>query len=903
MWRLRRLVLRLFHVVRSGAAEADLAREVASHLALLEEEFARRGLTPDEARLAAKRALGGVEQMKERHRDERSLRWLDDAWRDLQYAVRMLRRAPGFTAVAILTLALGIGANTAIFSVVHALLLKPLPYKDSDQLVRLVVTMSAAQSPTAQPQRSGRISVAELSEIRSHSRTLSHAAFTAGPVFMTMTGRGESTRLQGMRIAPGVFDTLGERAFVGRAFGSAEEAPGAAPVIIFSYAAWQRYFGGDPAIVGQNVALANSLSPNSQLDIEGYSVVGVMPKGFEFPDAQVQFWMPASWTPSSGGALLGRLEDGVSIHAAAAELGGILRGMRKDQQQAAVELVRVLDTVIEPVKPALVVLTIAVAFVLLIACVNVANLLLARASARQREIGIRVALGAGRGRMIRQLLTESLLLALLSGVAGSAVALAGTRLMRTLATTFARIDLGVQLPFPRVEEIGIDATVLMFAVATSVITGLLCGLAPALGLSRPDRAELLKDRTHAQAGARIGGRTPVRGLLIVTETALAMMLLVGGGLLIHSFVKLATVESGYNPENVLTFQVSLADLAPGSQLKTFADDVVGRLRLLPGVESAAYARQLPLIAIRESAWFRHTPQLPDPPPRQTSAAPDARLVSQEYFEVLGIRVVAGRGFGATDTAGQPRVLVVNETLARREFPGENPLGQYVYAGRDSSPWQIVGVVADVRQFGLDQDPQPQFFADFRQWPVTDPVFFTILGPYFAVRGADVLTLVPRARDIVHGLSADAGLYNVATMDQLVSNSLSRPRMYASLLGIFAGVAVVLAGVGIYGVIAYAVTQRTREIGIRMALGAQRFEVVKLVLGQSLAWTVIGIVLGLGGAAVVTRYLEGLLYGLTPLDAPTFVAASVTFLLIALVASYVPARRATRVDPVVALRSE
>ena len=821
----------------------------------------------------------------------------------MHYAVRTLRRAPGFAAVAILTLALGIGANTAIFSVVHALLLKPLPYENSGQLVRLVVTTPVAQAPAGPAQRSGRVSVPELVEIRSHSRMLSHAAFTGGPAFMTLLGHGEAARLQGMRVSPGVFDTLGARALVGRVFGSSEETPGEAPVIIFSYTAWQRYFAGDPAIVGRDVAFADSLSPNSQLEIRGYSVVGVMPKGFEFEDAQTQFWIPADWTPSSGGALLGRLEDGVSIQAAAAELGGILRGTRTTPP-ATVELVRVLNTVVEPVKPALLVLTVAVAFVLLIACVNVANLLLARASARQREIGVRLALGAGRGRMIRQLLTESVVLAFLSGVAGSAIAFGGTDLLRTLATTVARIDLGPQLPFPRVQEIGIDGSVLAFAVAISAITGLLCGLAPALGLSKRDGTEILKDGAHAQSGTRVAGRASVRGLLIVSEIALAMMLLVGGSLLIHSFMKLVSVESGFDPRNVLTFQVSLPDLAPGTYLKTFADDVVERARLLPGVKAAAYARQVPLIRIKEAAWFRHTPDLPKPAPRQAPNAPDARLVSQEYFDVLGIRVIAGRGFGADDRAGEPRVLVINQTLARQEFPGQDPLGRYVYAGRDSSPWQIVGVVADVRQFGLDQEPQPQFFADFRQWSASDPVFFTILGPYYAIRGGpDVEALTPLVRDIVHGLSASAGLYNVATMDELVSNSLSRPRMYATLLGIFAGVAVVLSAVGIYGVIAYAVAQRTREIGIRMALGAERTDVVRLVLRQSLTWTLMGIVLGLGGAAAVTRYLEGLLYGLTPLDISTFAAASLTFLLIALVASYVPARRATRVDPVIALRSE
>jgi predicted permease len=410
--------------------------------------------------------------------------------------------------------------------------------------------------------------------------------------------------------------------------------------------------------------------------------------------------------------------------------------------------------------------------------------------------------------------------------------------------------------------------------------------------------------TESASGFGFGRGQRTRGVLIIVETALAMVLLVGGGLLINSFVRLTSVELGYRPSHVLTFQVALGDLPPGSQLRQYADDLVERMRAIPGVQSAAYARQMPLVVIKEAAWFRQTPTLPSPSPQQPPDAPDARLVSQAYFDVLGARIIAGRGFEDRDRAGAPRAMVINEALARREFPGQNPIGRFVYAGRDSSPWQIVGVVADIRQFGLDQDPQPQFFADFRQWPDSDPVFFTFLGPYYAVRtGGDPAAVVTRIRDVVRQTRGDAGIYNVATMEQLVSNSIVRPRLYATLLGTFAAVAAALAAVGLYGVTAFAVTQRTREIGIRMALGARRSAIMKLAVGQSLVLVAAGIALGLAASAAVTRYLEGMLFGVTRSDPTTFAAVSGLFVLVALAAAYVPARRASLVEPAIALKTE
>jgi predicted permease len=838
-----------------------------------------------------------LEEEEEEWVSERSIRWLDDLEQDVRYAWRMMLRAPAFAAVAVVTLTLGIGANTAIFSVVRALVFKPLPYVESDELVRLTADVPATESPNGRPVRSGTVGSSELAEIRSRVRGLSHASFSGSVAFKTMANRGEARRLQGSRVSPGLFETLGISARIGRTF-DPSGSDGSA-VIVFSHAAWQRYFGGEPALVGQTVALFDSLSPNSQINLEGYTVIGVMPEGFAFPDAQSEFWIPAP--PNSGGALLARLADGTSLEAATAEIGGVLRSLRPDQPSAIYRLARMRDAIAEPLKPALLVLSAAVALVLVIACVNVANLLIARASARRQEIAVRVALGAGRGRMIRQLMTESLVLALFGGCAGVGVAIVGTRLLRTLASTFSRIDLGVQLPFPRLDEVGVDAAVLGFTAAASVAAGVLAGLAPAIGQFRSDRGHVLRE---SASGFGFGRGQRTRGVLIIVETALAMVLLVGGGLLINSFVRLTSVELGYRPSHVLTFQVALGDLPPGSQLRQYADDLVERMRAIPGVQSAAYARQMPLVVIKEAAWFRQTPTLPSPSPQQPPDAPDARLVSQAYFDVLGARIIAGRGFEDRDRAGAPRAMVINEALARREFPGQNPIGRFVYAGRDSSPWQIVGVVADIRQFGLDQDPQPQFFADFRQWPDSDPVFFTFLGPYYAVRtGGDPAAVVTRIRDVVRQTRGDAGIYNVATMEQLVSNSIVRPRLYATLLGTFAAVAAALAAVGLYGVTAFAVTQRTREIGIRMALGARRSAIMKLAVGQSLVLVAAGIALGLAASAAVTRYLEGMLFGVTRSDPTTFAAVSGLFVLVALAAAYVPARRASLVEPAIALKTE
>jgi len=822
--------------------------------------------------------------------------WLQD----IRYAGRGLSRSPGFACVAVLTLALGIGANTAIFTVVHAVLLRPLPYRDADRLVRLAETVPGTQTTDGRPRRSGGISVAELLELRRTTTALTHVAFSGGPAIMTMSGRGEAARLQGMLVAPGMFETLGVPPYLGRGFGAAEEVPGGDAALVLGYPAWQRHFGGDRGIVGQTVTLANSLTRNPQASSKSYTVAGVMPRGFEFADAQMQFWIPVNWAPSTGGSMLARLADGVSREAAAAEVGAILRGLRRAADTVTYELVPAQDGVVAPVKPALLMLTVASTFVLLIACVNVANLLLARSVARQREIAIRAALGAGRGRLLRLLLTESVLLGLLGGVAGALLALGGVRLLKALAATLGRMDLGVQLVFPRLDEIGMGASVVAYVLGTSLAASVLFGLGPAVRHSRPGQAidALRESAATAYSGFSLLRRGRARALLVCVEIALAMMVLAGGGLLIHSFVKLAAVNLGYDPKNVLTFQVALpASRYPLPALKVFADDLVAGIQRLPAALAAAHG-QMPMVAIRESALFRRTP---DVPKAVAPGGSEIRLISRDYLEVMGIALVAGRGFGDGGRAGGPRVLLVNQALARHEFPGENPIGQQVFAGRDAAPWEIVGVVEDVRQESLDRDPGPQVFAQVSQWP--GPAVFP-LGPYFSIRTrSDPMAIVPDVRELARQLDANAGLFNVATMEQIVSNRISRARMYAVLLGVFAGVAGALAAIGIYGVMAYAVAQRTREIGIRMALGARPSEVMALVLGHATVTTAVGITAGLAGAAAATRSLEGMLFGLTPLDPATFAAAGVAFAAVAMLAAYLPARRATRVDPMTALRSE
>jgi predicted permease len=869
-------------------SDDDFAEEIREHIVqetkrLIDDE----GLTLAEARAKALRSFGNVTTTQERFYEGRRVMWLENLRSDAKYALKSFWRNPGFAVVAIMTLALGIGANAAIFSVVNAVLLKPLPYFEPDRLVRFTEITPASASPNGRERRTGTISVSELLELRVRAKTLSQVSFSGGPALMTFSGRGESMRLQGQRVAPGVFQTLGVRPLLGPGFGLIEEQQGNDTTVVLSFHAWRRYFASRPNIIGETWTLANTLAPKPEPRL--HTIVGVMPEDFEFPDRQIEFWVPAPWRPATTGPMIARLANGASPAMALAEISAIMRDLRKSKSDVRHEIVPASQSnSIDDLKPALFVLTAAAGFVLLIACANVSNLLFARATARQREIAVRIALGARRGRLIRQLLTESIVLSLLGGMLGIALALGGVQVLKSLATTLARMDLGVQLAFPRLDSIAIDTTVLIFVAVASISAGVLLGIVPAFSLSRPRQMAVLRETVRGRSGH----------VLVAAEISLAMILLVGAGLMLHSFTRLSRVDLGYDPKEVLTFQVALpSDQYPMATLSLFADTLIERLRSIPGVQAVAHG-QLPLVALTESAMFRRTAEIPK---GRVENGAERRLVTKDYFKVMGIQIVAGRGFTERDRAGQPRVLLINQVLAEREFPGSNPIGRHVYAGPDSTPWEIVGVVANIRQVAPDQQPSAQVFAEYSQWP-GGMVF--VLGPYFSLRTeSNTASVVSQVREITRQLDSHAGLFNVATMEDLVSNRIARPRMYTVLLGIFASVALLLAVIGIYGVMAYSVTSRTREIGVRMALGAQRSAVVTHVLRQSLVSIVIGLVCGLAGAAAITKYLEGMLFGVTPLDIPTFFAVSTVFLGVALLAAFLPARRAARINPVLALRYE
>jgi len=884
---MRRVLRRFVSLFTHRRDDADLAREMSSHLALLEDDYRRRGMTREEARLAARRALGSAALAQDLHRDARTFAWIDDLGRDLRYATRLLRRDLGFTAVAVLTLALGIGANTAIFSVVNAVLVRPLPYDGSERLVRIAehpVPSGATSAPLAPRVVISRL---ELEALRS-ARTLSHVGIYGGrPFSMTVVGPDGPNRLAGERVSAEVLSMLRVRPVLGRTFEPHEEKPGSDAVVILSYGTWQQDFAGRTDILGQTVSF----------DGRGYSIVGVMPRGFEFPHAQAAFWVPfapAGRPDQDAGISIARLADDVTPDAATAEVGAILpqvRAARATAQTGAkprYELIQLREELVAPIRGALFVLAAAVGLVLLIACTNVASLLLARSSVRETEIAVRVAIGAGRGRLIRQALTESVTLALAGGIIGSALAVGLVQLLQRLGAVLPRRDLytGTGLSLPRLEEVGVDAQALVFAIGVSVLTGVLFGVIPALRQSGADTAPTLRAGT---------GTARVQSVLVVAELAMALMLLVGAGLLIHSFVRLANVQAGYDADGIIWYQAFVPRERSAVQVTSFAEGLAAQLRTTPGVHAVGYAPQILTGNLLRETSLRATPAPPERPP---SVRIDARVVSRDFLSVMGVRVVEGRGFHDGDGAGQPRVMLINRALARSGGFTGNPIGQRFYTLGDQ-PWEIVGIVEDVHQFGLDRAPGPQIFIDFRQSPGA-----ALNGLFFAVK-TDSRAAVPAAdvRRVARQFDPLAAVSPVATMEQLLSNTMSRRRLYAVLLGVFAAVAVALAVIGLYGTMSYSVAQRTREIGVRIALGAPRQAVVVLILRQSLLIAAAGVVLGLTGAVGLTRYLSGMLFGLTPLDPPTFVAVVALFAVIAALASFIPARRATRIDPLVALRSE
>ena len=801
-------------------------------------------------------------------------------WQDLRYGVRMLLKNRSFTAVALLALALGIGANTAIFSVVNAVLLRPLPFRDPNRLIMIWENYQQRGGPEREW-----ASPADFRDFRDQSQSFENvvALLGWGP---TLTGQDEPEDLQGAAVSHDTFTMLGVDPLLGRGFAEDEDRVGAERVVVLSHRLWQRRFNADPEIVGRSLTLHG----------ESFTVIGVMPRGFLFPilpDTEVWRTSGPLIAPNSGCdrgcvilRLMARLKSGVTIESARAEMGALTQQIAERYPETnkgvGATLVPLHEQLVGDVRPAMLVLLGAVGLVMLIACANVANLLLARAAAREKEVAIRAALGASRARLIRQHLTESLALAVIGAALG-------------LLLAFWMVDLLVSFApkgTPRLDEISIDPSVLGFTCLTALLTGVAFGLAPALVTSRANFSSALKEGGRDSSGTTRGAR--VRSALVVSEVALALMLLVGAGLLIRSFVNLQRVDPGFNPKDVLRVDVGLprSRYADRNQSAAFYKQLLDRVGALPGVQSAGAVSSLPLSGGGTDSNFGIEGRPPAEPGKPQVGWYSS--VTPDYFRAMGIRLLRGREFTEADNATATRVVVISDAMSRRYFPDEDPIGKQLVFGNDKR--EIIGVISDVRFFGLNSDTRPSMYFAHPQTPAR--------GMSLVVRTeSNPLSLAAAIRREVSALDRDLAVSSVMTMQELVGSSLAESRFTLLLLGAFAFVALLLSAIGVYGVVSYSVTQRSHEIGVRMALGAQMADVLKLVVGQGMMLVLGGVGLGLLGAFSLSRVMESLLFGVGATDVLTFVATSVILAGVAVGACFVPARRATKVDPMEALRYE
>jgi putative ABC transport system permease protein len=861
--------------------ERDLAEDVASYLELLAEEKMREGMGPEAARRAARVEFGGVEQVKERVRAVRTGALLDTLALDLRYGIRMLARSPGFAAVAVLALALGIGANTAIFSVVDGVLLRPLPYPEADRLVLISRHFSRSTFPT------GNLCLADYLDWRAGNRAFEDPAVFNRRRF-DLTGASEPEQVGGAAVTAGFFSALKVRPLLGRVFRAGEDGAAKERLAVISEPLWRRRFGGNPGVIGQAV----------DLDGNRTTVVGVLPSSFHFPRPDSEIWTNLVFDPPARRGPffyrgLARLKSGVTLTQAQTELDAIARRVELGDLWASgltFPAQPLREAIVGDARPALLVLFGAVSLVLLIASVNVANLLLARATVREREMAVRLGLGAGRARLLRQLLTESGLLAAAGGAAGIAVAASGIELLRAWNPG----------NLPRIQEVHLDARVLGFTLVVSLLTGVLFGLAPALQSSRADLTAALKE--GGRGGSAGAGRRRTRAVLVVSEIALSLVLLAGAALLLRSFVLLQRVETGVlaPPARVLTLRISpsAAKYRDDKTCMAFYERLLERVRQLPGVEAAAVADSLPpdqegnadtyVIAGRPLA------------PGELNPITSAPTVSADYFRTLGIPLLAGRFFDQRDRLGSPPVAILSAGMARRDFAGQNPIGQRIKASgpdlHDSPYMEIVGVVGNTRYLGLSNAFDAAYYQPVAQ-SGSQKQFLVVRS---AVAAA---SLAPLLRREVQSIDHDVVVSAVATLEQALSDSVAQPRFRTLLLAAFAAVAVLLAAIGIYGVIAYSVAQRTHEIGLRMALGAGRADVLRLVVGQGANLALAGIGFGMAGALALTRLLAKLLFGISATDPLTFVLVPVLLAAVALAASFIPARRAAFIDPHLALKYE
>jgi predicted permease len=871
-----------------GRGDQDFEHELLAHLDMLTEEHLRCGLPPEEAARAARVRLGGLTQLQETNREMRGLPMIDAFVQDSRHAFRLLRRNPGFTAVAVLTLALGIGANTAIFSVVHAVLLKPLPYASSEQLFNVF---------EVQPQQGVKgtgWSYPNFAELREQAAPVFSEMAGAQQHQLTLTVRGEPSLVNTATVTPELMDLFGGKALAGRVLHAEDGKPGSPPVVVLSESLWRGSLGADPAVVGSSI----------NLDKRPFTVVGVMPATFRFPllsDGD-QVWIPlvqdplfGSWMPQRAGHWLqvtGRLKPGVSTTQARAELDAIgarlAQAFPAENEGWAIRMVPLQEMIVGDARSPLLVLLGAVGLVLLIACANIANLLLARATSRSREIAVRAALGAGRARIVRQLLSETAVLGLLGGVAGIALAYWGVQSLSAL----------LPATLPRVNTIRVDPLVLGFALLLSALASLAFGFAPALFAADPNLQTSLRE--GGRRSGEPGRRRRARGFLAAGEIALAVVLLVGAGLLLRSFANLMSVRPGFDVQQVLKADISLPrfQYSSPSQWAAFSDELLARIQAEPGLRDAAVAVPRPLADRCVTLGF----DIVGSPPSSASTSRTAEYVSvsPDYFHVMRIPLLAGRVFDRHDVLSSPRVSLISQALAELYFPNQDPLGRRLTfgfpPGARGDEREIVGIVGDVRAMALGEKPGPMMYVPYAQEP--------FWGANLVVRSTSSPARVAATiREQVRGMDKDLPVTDVATLPDIVEASVAQPRFRTFLLGLFAAMALTLAAIGIFGVISYSVSCRTSEIGIRVALGASRRAILWMVLRETLVLTLAGLAVGVPAALAATRLLEHMLFGVSIHDPVTLASVAFGLSAVAALAGYVPARRAMRVEATVALRHE
>jgi putative ABC transport system permease protein len=878
----RVLLVRVLGLIRGRRLDADLDDEVRFHLDMAIDEYVRRGLSRDEARAAALRNFGGVMQVKERHRDQRGLPWLDMLIQDLRYGLRTLARTPGFTVAALLTLALGIGANTAMFTVVNAVLLRPLPFFQPDRLVQLVRRYPGQVGRSQDGRR--------YLFFRDHLKLIEALSAHAGLGSLNLVYGNAAEFVRATGVSKEYFTVFGVRPELGETFTAEHDVTGGPDVVVLGHALWQRSFGGDPAVLGRSVLLGD----------KPHTVIGVLPASFE-PISPADLFLPLrpGLTGRGGGfnyAVTARLRPATSIERASAEVAAVWQSLSAEFPKAIMRseipsgFLSLQETMAISVKPALLVMSGAVGLLLLIACANTANLLLARASGRGRELALRAALGAGRGRIVRQMLTESVLLAVLGALLGLLLAHWTVPLLLSLTPSSYLVT----------NDVRIDTTVLIVAMLVAVSTGIIFGLAPAMAISKRDLVGAFRDDGTRSVGSRQSSW--LRGGLVIGEVALCMLLLVGAGLMIQTFLNLRAADPGFDPRGLLSARMSLQGerYSTPEAVNRLYDEGLERIRRIPGVRAAAVVNGLPL----EPALNLNVDVLDGPPDEQVQdVLTDWRYATSDYFETMGIKIVAGRGFSAQDRAGQPPVAVVSEEFARRLFKGHGALGRHIRIYPADGSIEIVGIAKDLLEGGLRNSRQLVMYVPVAQ---THATAIRTAHSYFQVcwvirADQPGATLIHQVEDQMRSVDPKQPFSAFRTMDEVKSRAMSVERFQMTLLGILAAIGLLLATAGIYGLVAYSVSQRTREIGIRMALGATRDRILRSVLRQAAILSGAGVVLGLLAALISTRTLQAFVWNVSTIDPATFALVAALLVAVALLAAVVPALRAVRLNPVQALR--